>query len=271
MKLLPMIATTTLSLLFGLTLAACAQQTDDRPASPGASASVPSAASPAPSPSATSADVCPSTEPSTPTPKPSPASPPDAAVVFDGDSLTAGFMLPAAESYPAQLMATLPPSITWVNVAVSGQIWPQLLADAGTDVDDRYDDRRADNVVVVWAAANDLATGFPAQEILDNARRYCEERRQRGFRVIVLTMYPLQPKDVDAEYDQVRREYNELLRAGWPEFAEGLVDVAADDRLGDDSGPERAAYFLDLVHLTAAGYGVVADCVRPVLVGLLER
>ncbi|GEM_PF-1905053 len=268
MKLLPMIAATTLSLLLGTALVACAQQADDRPASPGTSASVPSAGSPAPSPAATCAGASPSTSP--PSPEPPPASP-DAAVVFDGDSLTAGFMLPAAESYPAQLMATLPPSITWANVAVSGQIWPQLLADADTDVDDRYDDRRAANVVVVWAAANDLATGFSAQEILDNARRYCEQRRQRGFRVIILSMYPLQPKDADAEYDQVRREYNDLLRAGWPEFADGLVDVAADDRLGDDSGPERAAYFLDLVHLTAAGYGVVADCVRPVLVGLLER
>jgi lysophospholipase L1-like esterase len=271
MKLLPMIATTTLSLLLGTALVACAQQADDRTASPGTSASVPSAGSPAPSPAATSAGAAPSTGPWTSAPKPSPTSPPDAAIVFDGDSLTAGLMLPEAESYPAQLMAILPPSISWVNVAVSGQIWPQLLADAGTDVDDRYDDRRAVNVVVVWAAANDLASGFSAQDIFDNARRYCEERRQRGFRVVVLTMYPLQPKDVDAEYDQVRREYNELLRAGWPDFADGLVDVAADERIGDDSGPERSAYFLDLVHLTAAGYWVIADCVRPVLLGLLER
>ncbi|MBM3146794.1 MAG: hypothetical protein FJ000_02750 [Actinobacteria bacterium] len=271
MKLLPMIATTTLTLLLGMALAACAQQPDDRTASPDPSANAPSAGSPAPSPAATSAAASPSPDSSTRSPDPSPGSPPDAAVVFDGDSLTAGFMLPEAESYPAQLMATLPPSVTWVNVAVSGQTWSQLLADAGTDVDGRYDDRRAANVVVVWAAANDLATGFPAQEILDHARRYCEERRQRGFRVIVLTMYPLQPKDVDAEYDQLRREYNELLRAGWPGFADGLVDVAADERLGDDSGPQRSAYFLDLVHLTTAGYGVIADRVRPVLLDVIER
>jgi lysophospholipase L1-like esterase len=48
--------------------------------------------------------------------------------------------------------------------------------------------------------------------------------------------------------------------------------VAADDRLGDASGASRGRYFVDLVHLNAAGYAVVADCVvhtvRPLLANL---
>lgn len=195
----------------------------------------------------------------------------DAGVVFDGDSLTVGYLLPTAESYPTQLMAQLPPSIEWVNVAVSGQIWPQLLADAEADVDTRFRTDRAANVVVAWAAANDLASGFSAAEIYENARTYCQGRRRRGFRVVVITMYPLQPMDVDPEYDETRRAYNDLLRAGWKDFADGLVDVAADERIGDASGPERSVYFLDLVHLTGPGYGVIADCVRPVLERVLSR
>lgn len=258
-----------------IAVAACAGDRDSSASSPDAPSPEPSPSGAAPTASAResaspAADGSPSPGAASASSRP-PAVETDAGIVFDGDSLTVGYMLPAAESYPAQLMAVLPSSIDWVNVAVSGQIWPQLLADAGMDVDARFRTDRTANVVVAWAAANDLASGFAAAEIYENARAYCEGRRQRGFRVIVVTMYPLQPMDVDPEYDETRRVYNDLLRAGWREFADGLVDVAADERIGDASGPERSAYFLDLVHLTPSGYGVIADCVRPVLVRVLNR
>jgi lysophospholipase L1-like esterase len=192
-------------------------------------------------------------------------------VVFDGDSLTYGFMVAPTQSYPAQAMAGLPTWLSWVNVAVSGQTWPDLLSDVAREVDSLYDPRRRLNLVVAWAAANDLAVGYTARECFENARRYCEGRRRVGFTVVILTMYPLEPKGFDHTYEGRRMAYNQLLRARWSEFADALVDLAADERLGDNSGPQRSAYFLDPVHLNASGYAVVAACVADALAPFVAR
>ncbi len=197
---------------------------------------------------------------STPRPRPN-----HALVVFDGDSLTEGFMLEPHQSYPAQVMRQLPDGTRSVNVAVSGQTWPELLSDVAQEVDPYAEANAERHVVVVWAAANDLAMGYSPQEVLANARTYCLGRRERGFTVLILTMYPLEPPQADADYDRVRRDYNELLRVHWQKFADGLIDVAADPRIGDASGESRSRYFIDMVHLNEAGYGVIADCVIRVL------
>jgi len=190
---------------------------------------------------------------------------PAGLIVFDGDSLTEGYFLPESQSYPTQAMRQLPAWLEWTNVAVSGQTWPDLLGDATAEVDALHDPARQLNLVVVWAGANDLASGRSARQAFHNARRYCEARVHAGFTVVTLTMYPLEPAAIDPGYDVQRREYNRLLRTHWREFAHGLVDVAADERLGDASPAGRSTYFLDAVHLNAAGYGVIADAVATAL------
>lgn len=195
----------------------------------------------------------------------------DALVLFDGDSLTAGYLVDAAESYPAKVARALPGGVLVRNVAVSGQTWPELLADAAEEVDGAFSETRRRNIVVVWAAANDLATGFTGEEAAANARRYCEGRRRAGYTVVLLTMFPLQPPEVDPDYERQRLAYNALLRREWRAYADALVDVAGDERLGDSSGPERAEYFLDVVHLDAAGYEIVAELVTPVVEELIEE
>ncbi|NLG65734.1 MAG: SGNH/GDSL hydrolase family protein [Actinobacteria bacterium] len=190
---------------------------------------------------------------------------PAGLIVFDGDSLTEGYFLPESQSYPAQTMRQLPTWLEWTNVAVSGQTWPDLLGDATAEVDALHDPTRQLSLVVVWAGANDLASGYSARQAFHNAQRYCEARLHAGFTVVTLTLYPLEPAAIDPGYDAQRREYNRLLRAHWREFAHTLVDVAADERLGDASPAGRSTYFLDAVHLNAAGYGVIADAVAAAL------
>lgn len=206
---------------------------------------------------------------------PSPIRPPvaeaEGLIVFDGDSLTEGFMLPSGQDYPSQAMTQLPGWLAYVNFGLSGQTWPDLLADVRREVDPLYSAHRRLNLVAVWAGTNDVAYGFTAQQMYGHARSYCEGRRQRGFAVVILTMYPLCPHDLDDRYDATRREYNELLREHWREFADGLVDVAFDARIGDPSGPERSRYFIDAVHLNADGYAVIADCVVHTLRPLVEK
>ena len=192
-------------------------------------------------------------------------------IVFDGDSLTEGYLLTPAQSYPTQAMKQLPGWLESVNFGIAGQTWQDLLRDVRHEVDPLYSASRRLNLVVAWAAANDLAAGYGAQETYENARRYCEARRRVGFTVCTATMYPLQPKDVDVRFEARRVAYNDLLRAHWHEFAEALVDLAADERLGDPSGPARRQYFIDAVHLNEAGYGVIADCVVQTLRPIVEH
>jgi lysophospholipase L1-like esterase len=197
---------------------------------------------------------------------PSPSRGPRAGlIVFDGDSLTEGYFLAPSQSYPSQAMRRLPDWLRHANVAVSGQTWPDLLSDVHQEVDPFFSESLDIDLVVVWAGANDLAAGYSAREALENAWRYCESRRRVGFQVVTATLYPLQPKNLDAGYEERRRKYNDLLRAEWREFADALVDVAADERIGDSSGPARRRYFIDAVHLNEEGYGVIADCFLPAL------
>jgi lysophospholipase L1-like esterase len=195
----------------------------------------------------------------------------DGIIVFDGDSLTEGFMLESGESYPAQAMRQLPDGIPWENVAVSGQVWPDMLADVEAEVDPLFSKTNAFNIVVAWASANDLAAGYTAQEIYENARGYCLARKDRGFTAVICTMYPLEPKDYDPGYEERRLEYNQLLRDHWREFADELTDLAADERIGDASLDERSTYFIDIVHLNEAGYAVIADAVAATLRPLIEQ
>ncbi len=123
---------------------------------------------------------------------------PSGLIVFDGDSLTEGYLLAPSQSYPSQAMKQLPDWLEYVNVGIAGQTWQDLLRGVRREVDPLYSAARRLNLVVAWAAANDLASGFTARETYENARRYCEARRRVGFTVVTATMYPLQPKDVDA-------------------------------------------------------------------------
>jgi lysophospholipase L1-like esterase len=245
-------------------LAACAS-------APGAGQSDPPTPSPADGPLSSTPAAGPADAGVTPARSAAPTSlGADGIIVFDGDSLTEGFMLLPSQSYPAQAMRQLPPGIRWANVAVSGQTWPDLLADVTTEVDPLFSEKNDFNILVVWAGANDLAAGYTAQEIYENARTYCLARKQRGFTVLVCTMYPLQPKGDDQRYEALRVEYDRLLRDTWPQFADALVDLAADARIGDASPESRAGYFIDIVHLNETGYGVIADAVAAVLKPLVE-
>ncbi len=179
-------------------------------------------------------------------------------------------MLETGQSYPAQAMGLLPDGIRYENVAVSGQTWPDMLADVTVEVDPLYSATNDFNILVVWAGANDLAAGYTAEQVYENARAYCLARKQLGFTVVTCTMYPLEPRGEDQYYETLRLEYNRLLRENWPQFADALVDLAADERIGDHSPASRADYFVDIVHLNQRGYAVIADAVVDVVGPLVE-
>jgi lysophospholipase L1-like esterase len=84
--------------------------------------------------------------------------------------------------------------------------------------------------------------------------------------VVICTVLP---HGRSAAFYQARNALNAELRAHWRSFADALADVGADKTIGADGAETDATYYRDTVHLTAAGYaivaGVVADAIRRLL------
>ncbi len=179
-------------------------------------------------------------------------------IVFDGCSLVMDTGLDEAGMMPAQVMAVLPAGFEGVNLGVPGQTTQMMLADAADEVDPLAAGRR-DPVLVVWEGTNDLMYGTDPPFAPDTAYRrlasYCRARQLAGYKVVVLTVLP---REGSAEFEAARTALNAKLRAGWRGFADGLADVAADPELGRAGAEFDEVYFRDTVHLTPAGYGLVA-------------
>ena len=228
------------------------------------------AAAPDPGPAAGETTPPPaSSSPATGTASPIGATAARDLVVFDGCSLVADTGLDEADTMPAQVMALLPKELEGVNLGVPGQTTQMMQADAAAEVDALARGRRSP-VLVVWEGTNDLAYGtdppFDAEAAYRHLAAYCRARRAAGFRVVLLTVLP---REGSAEFETARTALNDRLRAGWRGFADGLADVAADGAVGRAGAEFDERYYRDTVHLTAAGYGVVARRVAEAVSRLL--
>lgn len=116
--------------------------------------------------------------------------------------------------------------------------------------------------VVLIEGGNDLAqVTYNPQVTYERTRRYCEDRRQAGWHVIVGTITNRTTVPYDAWWSQCKH-YNELLRAGWREFADGLVDLANVPELGTDNAADDRRYFHDRIHYADAAMEVVRAMVE---------
>ena len=194
--------------------------------------------------------------------------PPVGLIVFDGDSLTIGTQ--ATDPYPSQVMRMWGPGVRWWNIGIGGQGIADMESHAAAQVDTKYDARRGRNVVVVWAGTNDMALWLRSPEqVLDLTRQYCEERRAKGFIVVVMTALPRSGRIDPDDFEGRREDFNTLLREHWTEFADKLIDLAADPRFGQPGDELDRRYFdADRVHMNNAGLGEIAKLVYPVLKGL---
>lgn len=94
---------------------------------------------------------------------------------------------------------------------------------------------------------------------------YCLDRQATGWKVVVASV----PAFNQAYGAETRRlAYNALIAGGWAGFADGFVDLGSDATIGVTSAELNATYFIDQVHLTAAGYAIFATLFDPVVIGL---
>lgn len=195
-------------------------------------------------------------------------------VLCVGDSLTAGFgMQDGVNPYPNRLHASLGTS-TWdmENIGATGRTLDNMLSTVNNDCIFKRFEYRPRDAVILWGGTNNLpdsnetapATPSPAATVYGWNKAYCQAAIAAGYEVYSLTMLQRQDRATtpwNVSCENGRLVYNGLL-ANLPADVPGvhLVDVAADARLQNCL---NATYFYgDAVHLSAAGYQVVAGLVQ---------
>jgi hypothetical protein len=199
---------------------------------------------------------------------------PSGIVVCDGNSLSLG-----PTQWPALLSASLGGGVTWTNVAVSGQETPTMIANAAANVDALYGTGGGPtNICVAWELSNDIQKGgAPPIHAYERMRRYCGERRSRGWKVVVATMISrvgtptpaLNSVYSSADLETYRVAVNTLVRNSWTAYADALVDLGADSIFGISGGYANATYYnADQIHMVAAGDTRLASLFSPAIAAL---
>jgi acyl-CoA thioesterase I len=179
-------------------------------------------------------------------------------IVALGDSLTAGFQLPASASFPAQLERALKArghAVEIVNAGVSGDTSSGGLARLDWSVPDGTD------AVILELGANDMLRGVDPG--VTRAALEAIVRRLKERRIEVLLCGMLATRNLGPEFARVfDRIYPELAAANdlvfYPFFLEG---IAGDTKLNQTDG----------IHPTAAGIGSIVAGILPKAEALIAR
>lgn len=191
-------------------------------------------------------------------------------MVWDGGSILGGVRQLERFSPAARTLELLPYTVRSFLSITHGARIAGMTAEAPYQVDVLVDPDADANVCVAMPGGNDIAKDdIPVDALFDAVRQYCEGRRAAGFKVVLVTLLP---RLTPATFETDRRRYNDLCRAQWDEFADGLADIGGDPRIGDDLDYLDLKYYNpDGVHPNAEGCAVIADVIAPVASSLSWR
>lgn len=183
-------------------------------------------------------------------------------IIFDGDSLTVGFGNLNGGSYPVQLLTALGfDGYSPRNYGVSGQTLAQMEADAATEVDTQFDAARSKNILIAWGGTNDIIFGADATTTYNRMVTYCTNRRAAGWKVLVCDI--IARGNFNAGQNTIKNTVNANLAANWATFADGFAQLSARSELSNAAN--TTYYSADTIHLTDAGYSVVATVLQPLV------
>ncbi|CAN0346811.1 unnamed protein product [Phaeothamnion confervicola] len=179
-------------------------------------------------------------------------------IVAFGDSLMAGYQLPASAAFPEQLEKALKAkglAVEIANAGVSGDTASGGLARLDWSVPDGTD------AVILGLGANDMLRGVEPQVTRAALDGMIRRLKTRGIEVLLCGM--LAPPNMGADFARAFNAiYPELAAAHgvlfYPFFLDG---IAADARLNQRDG----------IHPTAAGVAAIVDRVVPKTEELLAR
>ena len=174
-----------------------------------------------------------------------------------GDSLVAGYGLPAAESFPAQLETALRAQgyeVSVINAGVSGDTTAGGLARLDWALADKPD------LVLVELGANDGLRGLDPNDTRRNLDEMLKRLTDRGMPTLLAGMYA--PPNLGREYGAVFNGlYPDLAEkyqvALYPFFLEGVATI---ESLNQSDG----------IHPNSAGVAVIVENMLPSVIALIE-
>jgi len=178
-------------------------------------------------------------------------------VALLGDSITAGYGLPAREALPAQLEAALAAAGTPVRVraaGVSGDTTAGALARLDFSIQDDTD------LCVVAVGGNDLLQGIEPARMRANLEAIITGLQGRNIPVLLAGMqappsYGAYATDFAAVFESLARDHDVAL---YPFLLDG---VALDPALNQDDG----------IHPNAPGVKIIAQRLAPAVAGALAE
>ncbi len=178
-------------------------------------------------------------------------------VLVFGDSLVAGYGLPAEQGFVAQLQAALDAQgadIKLINAGVSGDTTGGGLARLDWALADKPD------AVLLELGANDMLRGLPVDRVRENLTAILERLRAENIPVLLAGMRAnrgLGP-DYVAEYDRLFQELASQYDAAlYPFFLEGVVMVESLNQA-------------DLMHPNAKGVAEIVRRITPHVIDLVR-
>lgn len=188
-------------------------------------------------------------------------------LICDGNSLTYGTSSTGGNNYPNYLATSLGSSWLVYNTGVQGQVTSAMVTNAPVQIDLTLGTPYfSKDVIIAWEGTNSLNAGTDATTAYNSMVTYCLARKAAGAKVIVGTCLPRSSAGVPGDFNAQRATYNTLIRSNYQYFADALLDVAADSRIGDDGDETNLTYYSgDNVHLNNNGYSVVAELALPIV------
>jgi lysophospholipase L1-like esterase len=191
-------------------------------------------------------------------------------IIFEGDSMTSGVGSTSGLTYPNQTQTFLGFSATYQNLGIPSQSVVAMSTDASDQIDPEYSISRTTNIISLLGGTNDLFTGADATTTYNRIVSYLQGRRTAGFKVIVNTILPRSNSGTPVSFEENRQTVNTLIRSNWTTFADGISDISSDTRIGDVNDELDVTYYPDRVHLTNAGYGIVASYVTAAIKQIMD-
>ncbi len=163
-----------------------------------------------------------------------------AVIVVDSNSLgTPQFGTPTWIDYLTIKINN--PNCVIYNFSVSGQSISEMLGDVNTQIDPLFQVGKT-NVLIVHEMINErfFRRSATLAESIEKFKKYCLDRRKKGWKVIVITQY-----DTTYPCRQELLDFNVWLKTNWDGIANGIVDVWQEPIYRDATNP---IYFPDGVH-----------------------
>ena len=174
-----------------------------------------------------------------------------------GDSLMAGYQLPAGDGFPEKLQAALKAKgleVTVANAGVSGDTTAAGLARIDWSVPDGTDG------VILELGANDALRGIPPEESEKNLDQMIIRLKERGIAVLLAGMMapPNMGADYAARFNPIYQKLSE--KHGLPLYAFFLDGVALEPGLKLEDG----------MHPNAKGIDVMVEKMAPAVTNFVE-